>query len=85
MKIKSAGKHKMTYRDVYGYYKVIYVSHVSTPSTPWRDVTGVQIPVGKVAFIKCPECNSNDWEEDSQYLNGFSCGGCNFELLVNGE
>ena len=81
--MKEAGAHRLTYLSNSGRYVDIKVTKVSTLDGPWLDISKTKIPEGKTAFVRCPKCKSNDWNDDSIHLNGFSCGGCGFEIVTN--
>jgi len=82
--MKQAGAHRLTYLNYKGDYKTTYVTHASgtRETSSWVDLTKVMIPEGKVAFIQCPSCKSDNWSDDSQHLNGYSCMGCGYEILL---
>tara|TARA_Y100001956_G_scaffold64393_1_gene64948 strand:+ start:1923 stop:2252 length:330 start_codon:yes stop_codon:yes gene_type:complete len=85
MEMKEAGAHRLTYMNYKGEFKVEMVTHVSSLKTNarWINLTKVKIPVGKVAFVQCPSCKSDNWTDDSPHLKGYSCGGCGNEILLH--
>lgn len=70
-----------------GEFKVEMVTHVSSlkSGARWVNLTKVKIPEGKVAFVQCPVCKSDNWNDDSSHLKGYSCGGCGNEILLHTE
>mgnify|MGYP006126581555 FL=1 len=85
MEMKEAGAHSLTYMNYKGEFKTEMVTHVSSLNSGarWIDLTKVKIPVGKVAFVQCPTCKSDNWTDDSAHMQGYACGGCDYEILLH--
>lgn len=85
MVMVKAGAHRLTYRDYKFEHKTIKVTHASSiqENSAWVDLTKAMIPEGKSAYVQCPKCKADDWTEDSQFMNGFMCGGCGYEILLH--